>query len=390
MPRTRPIQRLGVRGLAALSAAVLLWGIYQGLTWGLRDSEVGSQPDFDLVAVVRGDLAEQVIGTGVTKPLRFVVVQSEIPGVVTQVRVDDGDRVQRDDILVELDRDRLESHVAELRAALDMAQAHARYDVVGKGELDLAEAERNLERASRLAEQKVASPERLEQTERAVQRARIALSDARAEAAARRAAVARAEAALRLAEKNLEKSVIRAALDGVVVRREVEVGSAVTDLEHGGTVIAVLADDGSIHVLAEVDENDISKVRSGQPAEVRIDAFPNQEFAGRVRKVSWSGTSDGALANFEVEIELDPDPRFRVGMSADVRITVGEHRGVLLVPNNSILRRDGGPAVRRATNRGRSQEIVPVDAGYSDGFQTVIAEDSVAEGDRVLVMKRVR
>jgi HlyD family secretion protein len=365
----------------------LLWGIFQGLTWGLDDGRARADPRFEEVPVVRGDLPEQVIGTGVTKPLRLVVVQSEIPGVVARVHVDDGDRVKPGDVLVELDPDRLQHHVSELRAALAEAQSRARFSLVGKARVDLMEAEEAHERVARLAAENVASNERLVTSRHALERARVALADAAAEEAARRAAVERAEAALAMAEKNLEKSVIRASLDGVVVSRSVEVGSAVTDLEHGGTVIAVLADDKSIHVLAEVDENDISKVREGQPAEMRIDAFPDERFEGHVRKVSLSGNTKGTLASFEVEIEVAPDPRFRVGMSSDVRITVDEYRDVLIVPNTAILRRDGGSMLRRLLNGHGEFEIVQVSALYSDGFRTALAGDAVAEGDRLLVLR---
>jgi HlyD family secretion protein len=380
-------RRLGTYGLAIAAVPAVLWAIFQGLTWGLKESRGGMDPRFEAVPVLRGNLPEQVIGTGVTKPLRLVVVQSEIPGVVARVHVDDGDRVKPGDVLIELDPDRLEHHVAELRAAVAEAQARARFEVVSKARVDLAQAEEAHQRVSRLAAENVASGERLETSLHALERARVALSDAQAEQAARKAAVARAQAALAMAEKNLEKSVIRASLDGVVVERSVEVGSAVTDLEHGGTVIAVLADDKSIHVLAEVDENDISKVREGQPADVRIDAFPDERFDGHVRKVSWSGSAKGTLASFEVEIEVAPDARFRVGMSSDVRLTVDEHRDVLIVPNNAILRTDGGSALRRLTNGHGEFEVVDVRALYSDGFRTALADEAVVEGDHVLVLR---
>jgi HlyD family secretion protein len=374
--------------VAVVAAPFLLWAVYRGLTWDLRGEAEASVGGLQPVKVERRDLAEQVIATGVTKPLRFVVIQSEIPGVVARVLKDDGDRVQQGDVLVELDRERMEHRVEELRAALAMDTARAGFDVKGKAESEYRRAKQDFERVQGLSERNVASAERLDVARTAFELARIALADAEAETTVRKAAVEKATARLRLAEKDLEKAVIRSPIDGVVVNRKVEVGNAVTDLEHGGTVIALLADDRSIHVHAQVDENDIAGVRTGQEAEVRIDAFPDETFVGHVSKVSLSGAGDGKLASFEVEIELDPDPRFRIGMSSDVRITLREHKAALLVPNNSILRTSDGPAIRLAQGSGGAYEIVPIRELFSNGFYTAIDETGISEGDRVLVSSR--
>jgi HlyD family secretion protein len=132
-----------------------------------------------------------------------------------------------------------------------------------------------------------------------------------------------------------------------------------------------------------VDENDVARVRVGQPARVHIDAFPGEVFAGTVRKVSSSGTSEGGVSSFEIEIEVAPDDRVRVGMSADARVEVRRHRRVLLVPNTALVRTEEGAKVR-IVHQGRSPELVAIDEGYSDGFRTV-ALRGLSEGDTVLV-----
>jgi HlyD family secretion protein len=380
LPRSRKLLTGLAGGLALLA---LLWLVYLGLTWDLRSGAREPDAAFRPVAVERGDLPETVVATGVLEPSARVVVQSEIPGIVAAVHTDDGERVTKGQALVELDRERLEDRVAELGAALEMRRARARFDLVSRARAELDEARRDLERARLLLERGVASKERIEDLAHAVRLAEIALSDARAELAARRAAVREAENALRRVERDLAKTVIRSPIDGVVVRREVEVGTAVADLQNGGTVVAALADDRRIHVLAEVDENEVAGVRVGQPARVHIDAFPGEVFEGRVRKVSSSGTSEGGLSSFEIEIELAPDERVRVGMSADARVEVRRHRGVLLVPNTALVRTEEGARVR-ILRRGERPELVPVDEGFSDGFRTVVL-GGLSEGDTVLV-----
>jgi len=368
---------------AALALLVLLWLIYLGLTWDLRSGAREPEAAFQPVAVTRGDLPETVVATGFLEPSARVVVQSEIPGIVAAVHIDDGERVTKGQALVELDRERLEDRVAELAAGLEMRRARARFDLVGRARTELEKAERDLERERRLFEKGVVSKERIEDLAHAAAVLEIALSDARAELAARRAEVREAENAHHRVERDLAKTVIRSPVDGVVLRREVEVGTAVADLQNGGTVVATLADDRRIHVLAQVDENDVARVRVGQPARVHIDAFPDEIFAGTVRKVSSSGTSEGGVSSFDIEIQLAPDDRVRVGMSADARVEVRRHRRVLLVPNTALVRTEAGARVRVA-RQGRRPEMVAIEEGYSDGFQTV-ALRGLSEGDTVLV-----
>jgi HlyD family secretion protein len=207
----------------------LLWLIYLGLTWDLRSGAREPGAAFQPVAVARGDLPETVVATGVLEPRARVVVQSEIPGIVAAVHIDDGERVSKGQALVELDRERLEDRVAELAAGLEMHRARARFDLVGRARAELDKARRDLERERKLFEKGVASKERIEDLAHAVRMLEIALSDARAELAARRAAVKEAENAHRRVERDLAKTVIRSPIDGIVVRREVEVGTAVAE-----------------------------------------------------------------------------------------------------------------------------------------------------------------
>ena len=376
-------KKLGTALASALGLLALLWLIYLGLTWDLRSGAREPDAAFEPVAVARGDLPEMVVATGVLEPSARVVVQSEIPGIVAAVHIDDGERVTKGQALVELDRERLEDRVAELAAGLEMRRARARFDLVGRARAELEKARRDLERERRLFEKGVVSKEHIEDLAHVVAVLEISLSDAHAELAARRAAVREAENAHRRVERDLAKTVIRSPVDGVVVRREVEVGTAVADLQNGGTVVASLADDHRIHVLAQVDENDVAGVRVGQPARVHIDAFPGEVFAGTVRKVSSSGTSEGGVSSFDIEIEVAPDDRVRVGMSADARVEVRRHRRALLVPNTALVRTEEGAKVR-VVHQGERPELVAIDEGYSDGFQTV-ALRGLSEGDTVLI-----
>jgi HlyD family secretion protein len=370
--------------LTALGAGLVLWAVYVGLTWDLRD-KADPSARFEIVPVERGNLERAVVATGFVEPETRVIVQSEIPGIVAVVHVDDGDRVAAGQPIVELDRERLERQVAEARARLERFRALAAQPLVERSRVALAQAEREDRRVEALASRGVESRRSLDTTRDRVDLARLELTNARDATAARAAAVAEAEQNLLRFERDLGKTVIRSPVDGVVVDRKVDKGSAVADIQNGGTVVAELAADRAVHVLGDVDENDIADVRVGQPARVSVDALPGEVLDGVVRKVAAAGTSDTATVVFQVEIELAPDPRVRVGMSADARIVVAEHENVLLVPTAAVLHGDGPARVRRPVGDDAEEfEEVKIEEGYSDGFRTIVSS-GLEPGSRVLV-----
>ena len=377
-----------VSWLAGGVLAVLLaaGAVFAGLTADMRDDEDDPDALYLTQRVERGELREMVVASGAMEPLVRVPVISEVSGIISAVHVEEGDRVQRGQPLFELDRERLEARVAERRAELQLRQAHARYDLIGRAQAELAQARREHARIAQLRERDVLASNALETAEHQLRLAEIALNDADAETASRRASVAQSREVLRQATRDLENAIVRAPIDGVVIEREGEVGRAIADVtSSGGTTIAVIADDRRIRLVAEIDENDIAGVRTGQTALVAIDAFPSETFEGRVRKISAAGIQTGSISNFEVEIQLDRDERLKVGMSADARVIVREHRQVLLVPNAAVVRQASDTLLRIADVAGDDgSRLAPVELGYSDGFHTIVAR-GVDEGDVILV-----
>lgn len=385
--------RLAIYVAVPVGAGLALWIIFWGLTTGLGPGDREEDAVYRPVPVERGDLRQTVVASGRMEPIVRVPVIAEVSGIIAAVHVDEGERVRSGQLLFELDRERLAARVAERRADLALARANARFDLVGRAHAERDHALRERNRIAALKQQNVASVLELDDAELALRLAEIAVRDAEAETAARKAGVDRARELLRQAERDLENARVRAPIDGVVIEREGEVGRAVADVTaNGGTVIAVIADDRRIRLLAEIDENDIALVRVGQSALVSIDAFADEEFAGRVHKISAAGTAEGSVSNFELEIRLDPDPRLRIGMSSDARVLVQEHRDVLLIPNLAIVHNGRGGKVRRAEvgagaggfGAADAAELVPIETGYSDGFHTIV-ERGLDEGDVVMV-----
>lgn len=379
-------KRAGWIALVVVATLLGVVGVFRGLISDMSASQTDPDAEFRAQAVEKGDLAEKIVAAGSIEPRVRVPVIAEVSGIISAVHVEEGDRVVRGQALFELDRERLDARVAERRADLQLRQANASYDLVGRAKIMRDRARREHARKLELHDNQVASELDLERAGQDLKLAEITVQDARAELLARKAAVAQSRELLRQAERDLANAVIRAPIDGVIISRDGEIGRAVADVTNsGGTVIAVIADDTRLRLVAEVDENDIARVHVGLPATVTIDAFPDEEFAGRVHKISAAGTIEGSVSNFEVEIQVDPDPRLRVGMSCDARVTVREHRDVLLVPNTAIVRSGGTTRVRVPdVGGGPAFVLTPVRLGSSDGFQSVVAE-GLAPGDVILV-----
>lgn len=360
--------------------------VFRGLTADLGPEDDVPIDSLRSESIARDDLLETVMASGTMEPRVRVPVIAEVSGIIALVHVEEGARVVRGQPLFELDRERLEARVAEQRAELSLRQANASFDLVGRASVDRDRAAQDLARAKALREKGVASELELERAERDARVAEIAVHDAAAELAARAAAVLQARETLRQAERDLRNAVVGAPIDGRVIERAGEVGRAVADVTaNGGTTIAVIADDTRIRLVAEIDENDVARVRPGQRALVTLDALPDETFEGTVRKISSAGAIEANVASFTIDVELPADERLRVGMSADARVVIAEHAGVLLIPNSGLVRRDREVLVRVPdVGGGHAYRLVPVKTGYSDGFRTIISE-GLSDGDVVLV-----
>jgi HlyD family secretion protein len=379
-------RRAGTVALVSLGGALLVVLAYGVLPRGLGPGQDGGSFALRPQVVSRGSLHHAVAATGRMEPLSRVPVKSEVSGLVRRVRVEEGDRVEQGQVLFELDRERLQDRANALRAGLQVKRAAAQWDLVGRASLELEQARRDHERIAKLYERGVTSEQEFEDSRHKFRLAEVSLTDARAEEAARAAAITEAEHRLSQAEKDLARALIRAPIDGLVVERPVDIGAVVADVTAAGaTLLAVVADDQRIRLVAEVDENDIAPVRVGQEVDVTVDAFPGEEFKGKVRKVSSSGTVEHNVSNFEIEIELPADERLRVGMSADARVVVHKYRDVVLIPNVAIVRGGEGPRVRvRDADASGGFRLARIEEGYSDGFQTVV-RGGVEEGEVVLI-----
>ncbi len=337
-----------VLGLLALAISALACG--------------GSPPAPSPTARVLKERIERiVVATGTIEPVKEVEVRPRIPGIVDRIHVKAGDAVTAGMLLVELERDLLESQVAEARAALREAQIEQHY------------AEIDLERARELRENGAHSAQELDQ--------------AKAQAERAGARVARAQAVLRTLETELGYATVRSSLDGRVLDVPAEEGSAVSPVTAvtGGTLLLTLAATDRLHLEGLVDENEVARVEVGQTARIRTEAFGNRIFEGRVREVAPVGKRIQNVTYFEVKIDVvDPDASLlRPRMSGDADIVTQVIDDAITIPETGLRYRGDEVYVALPSGDGPPSER-PVKVGIVDGTRVQLLEGA-SEGEEVLL-----
>ena len=391
------------RKLVVVGAAVVLGvvGVY-GYTVLARPATTVDPAR--LATVERGDLARSVVATGRIEPITKVEIKSKANGIIKELKVQVGDRVTVNQVLAELDRDNLAARLRESRAALTGADANlraalaelAKNKVEAEGP-DVAFARRNVERADQLSRDKLISPQNLDDARsamdqavnrQAVAKSQLGVSDARVAQA--RATVAQSQAAVDRTEEELSNATIRSPLNGVVLSRDIEVGSPVSSILNLGssaTLVMVLGDISQVYVKGKVDEADIGLVRLGQPARIKVETFKDRQFEGRVTQIAPMGVEKDNVVNFEVRVSIDnASGELRVNMTSNAEIVIEEHKGTLIVPERAVIydasHRAFAERVQPDSKTGR--ERVPITIGVSNGTRTQVVK-GLAAGDRIIL-----
>lgn len=293
----------------------------------------------EAVALAPSATTGVVSGAGALKRRREMTLSFRIPGVLTRLGVDDGDRVRRGQVIATLDPTTVEAGLARARADLDRAR-------------------RDTERLSGLVERGAVSRQQYE---------------------AQRSALESAEAAYRSAAFDRKWASLASPVDGVVLTRTAQAGEVV---QPGQAVLAV-ADDASPLVLrVALADRDAIRVRTGQNARVSLDALPGQTFSGRVSRVAErAGAASGTI---DVEITIAARPDLRSGMVGRADISVAAASGATFVraPAEAVLEAVGERAfVFQIDAAGRARRT-PVRFGGFEGDSALIGD--LGQGARVI------
>lgn len=287
-----------------------------------------------LEEVQRRDLVAMVTASGNIRARRNVDISSDISARVAELRVEEGDEVAEGEILLRLDPAQPRAATSRAQAALSQAQAQA-----AQQEANLIRARRDLQRLQSLweADSLLVSRQQLEDAETNVQVAERQLD-------ALEHGVSQARAALDEARDRLSKTTIRAPISGRVTRLQVEEGETVIigTMNNPGSLILSISDLSVMEAVMEVDETDVPEISLGDSAVVRLDAFPDRTFAGRVTEIgnssirppsSVAGTGQTATIDFEVVITLiEPGVALRPDLSATADIITETRENAIAIP----------------------------------------------------------
>jgi HlyD family secretion protein len=389
------------RLLYAGGAVALLGGLY-GLT-----TLSGSTPRFEpsrLAKVERGAIVRSVVATGKIEPISQVEIKSKANGIIEALYVDVGDTIRPGQLLAELDKEQLQARLREARANLQAAEAArqaaeaqlAKSTVEAEGP-DVEFARRAQARALELFQQNLIPQSSLddaksahEMAENRQRAAKSALGIARANVAEATARIAQTRAAVERAEEELANATIKSPIRGIVLTRDVEIGSPVSSILNLGanaTLLMRLGDTERVFVRGKVDESDIGRVRLDQPARITVETFKDQSFAGKVTQISPMGLEKDNVTTFQVEVSIDnPGQALKAAMTANAEIVLEEFPDSLLIPEAAIAYdADRQPYVDVPAEGGKTGlRRVAVKIGHGNGTKAQVLE-GLKEGDTVVL-----
>lgn len=305
-------------------------------------------PQVQVELIARRDLEAVVSASGQIEPKRAVNISADTIGRVTRLAVEEGDRVERGQFLLQIDPEVLASAVERNEAGLAAAREaieNAKVAVESaRASLDLAN--QNYARSKRLHEEALVPRESLDRAESELAIRKAELKARETEVRAQEQRLEQQVAELRSARHNLAKVTIDAPIDGIVTRLNIEEGETVLvgTMNNPGTVLMTVSDLSVIQARLEVDETEVNDVALGQAATIEIDAFPDRLLTGVVTKIGSSAIEANALMGnqrqatmFEVEVTLEGEvPDARPGFSCTADITTATRIDVLAVPIQAL------------------------------------------------------
>jgi len=430
--------------LVALVA--LLGALMVGL--GYPYSRESSVPTFLTAPIERGSISKLVKASGTVEAVVNVDVSSQLSGRIAEVFVNFNDDVSAGQPLAQIDQEIFAARVTEARAAFNVAGANAQVQTAALERARVAVA--NAQTAKKLAEaQFSANKARQDEAERDLQRklqlartgsvAEREVSQVRAARDAGAAdlrgsteqiqmkaeAIAIAEAERRMAEANvqnalavveqrqaaldqaqldLDRTVLRAPIDGVIIKRDVNPGQTVAVSLEAKTLFTIANDLHQMEVHGKIDEADVGELKVGQAAQFTVDAYPERTFGGQVMQIRKSPEVVQNVVTYTAIISApNPDLLLLPGMTAQLRIAVSNTDDVLKIPSQALRFRpkDAAPASPRPSANtaaaaspattvwllgedGRPSPVA-VRIGAIDDNAAALLEGPLSEGQQIIV-----
>lgn len=286
-------------------AAIGAWYVYGHRT------DKPETPKFRTASIDEGAITQVVLATGTLQPVITVNVGTQVSGTVLERKADFNDRVTKGQILLRLDPANLQARLRQARAQLGAAEA------------SLVLARATYERNQKLVAAGFISALTLDQGKREVD--------------AGTANVELARAQVQSAETDLNNSVIRSPIDGVVIRRNTDVGQTVAASFQTPDLYLLAKDLRQMVIQTSVSEADVGLIKAGQVVRFTVDAYPEREFEGKVQQFRLNATNTAGVVTYTIIVDVDnPEELLKPGMTAQTRIVVATKDKVIRLPTAAL------------------------------------------------------
>jgi HlyD family secretion protein len=357
----------------------------------------GPEISYRTAGIQRGTIVSGVSATGNLSAVTTVQVGTQVSGTIHKLYVDYNSPVKKGQPIAEIDPSLFRAAVEQARGNNLMARAN-----LEKARATMVDAERTMKRNRKLLEEGVISQGDFDTAETSYQTASASMEAARG-------TVAQTEGALMQARTNLNYSIIRSPVDGIVISRAVDVGQTVAASFQTPTLFTIAQDLTKMQIEVSVDEADISRIRENQGVTFSVDSYPEQSFRGRVTQIRNAPVITQNVVTYVVLVTVDNgDLKLKPGMTANVVIQVARRDAALKLPLAALrfrprqaadeakgTRPAPTPAMRHVPNNAGNQQVYLLREGkpVAVGIRTGIADDSsieltggtLQEGDRVIV-----
>jgi HlyD family secretion protein len=323
-------------------------------------------------AIEARDLVEIVTASGNIRARRTVDISSDVSARVSELLIDEGDDVVAGQVLLRLEQDQYQAALSRTEAQLAQAEAQASQQ---QANLLRAERDRNRLLALRARDSILVSRQQLDDSATDVEIQQAMLSSAQY-------GVSQARAGVDESQDRLSKTVFIAPMAGKVTRLNVEEGETVIigTMNNPGSLVLTISDLSVIEVVVKVDETDVPAIALMDSASIRIDAFPDREFAGRVTEIgnsainppSQAAAGQQAAIDFEVVLTLEAsDAPLRPDLSATADVVVERRPNTVAVPIIALTVRDSEADEERAEGQPADVEGVFLVADGAVSFRPV-------------------
>ena len=343
-PPRVPLRWLLAGGAGGLVALLAVLGFHRG-----------ESVEYITAKVLTGEIRDAVEATGTVNAVITVQVGSQVSGTIARLNADFNSRVHKGDVIALIDPSLLQGTLLQATADLETARASvtvAEADLA-KANASLAQAHADYDRSVAMAKNGVVTQQELDLATGNYGSAQASRDAAVAGVAAANAQVRQKEAAVTVARTNLDHTVIRSPIDGIVVARNVDVGQTVAASLQAPTIFTIAQDLTKMQVYAKVDESDVGRIKLGQHTGFKVDAFPRDTFQGAVSQVRMNPTTVQNVVTYDAIIDFaNPQLKLFPGMTAYVTIPVATVEHVVKLPNAALRFKPPPSAVERAPAQG--------------------------------------